>query len=501
MRVLPDLKSTESGLQPGYIAEHRTEKNILPAKYWYLLGIAGLTLLCLVFAVVLSLYGIKYAIVLIVGLMALPAVYMIVAFPKAGILSLLVSAYFLMWIIRMGVNFPLGTVMDGIQALLIFGFFLHQKFRPDWKIFKTPIATIIIIWEAYTILQVANPTAESRMAWLYTVRTIGVVTLMYFIFSYHIRTISFVKVILNIWMFLSFLGALNAFKQQYFGFFAFEEADFNDPLVQSLLFINGEWRKFSIFSDPVAFSYNMAISAIFCFCVVLSPVKLKRKIIHGLLAVFFITTMLYSATRAAYVLIPAAAIFYIVMNINRKVLAFGIVGAMFMLVLINIPTGNVTLYRFQSAFKPSDDASFNVRKENQKRMQPYIQSHPFGGGLGATGGWGMRFAPHSFLAQLPPDSTYFRVAVELGWIGLFLFCTLLFVSLKQGVINYFRIRDPELKSYCLAMTLIIFALNVGSFPQESVVQFPINIYLYLFIALINITYQLDQQKQKEAVQN
>ncbi|MCP6423416.1 hypothetical protein NL463_29335, partial [Klebsiella pneumoniae] len=64
---------------------------------------------------------------------------------------------------------------------------------------------------------------------------------------------------------------------------------------------------------------------------------------------------------------------------------------------------------------------------NQKRIQPYILSHPIGGGLGATGVWGVRFAPYSFLANFPPDSGYVRVAVELGWIGLGIFCTLMFV--------------------------------------------------------------------------
>jgi hypothetical protein len=43
--------------------------------------------------------------------------------------------------------------------------------------------------------------------------------------------------------------------------------------------------------------------------------------------------------------------------------------------LINVPTGNVTLYRFQSAFKPNNDASYNVRKSKSKRIQ-HIQTRP-----------------------------------------------------------------------------------------------------------------------------
>ena len=132
-------------------------------------------------------------------------------------------------------------------------------------------------------------------------------------------------------------------------------------------------------------------------------------------------------------------------------------------------------------------------------IQPYIQTHPIGGGLGSTGVWGVRFSPDSFLAKFPPDSGFVRVAVELGWVGLILICTLMFVVLRTGINNYLQMQDPELKAYCLAMILMIFAICIGNFPQEAIVQFPLNVYFYLFIALINVTYRLDKKKQADAL--
>ena len=114
-----------------------------------------------------------------------------------------------------------------------------------------------------------------------------------------------------------------------------------------------------------------------------------------------------------------------------------------------------------------------------------------GGGLGATGTWGRRFAPNSILAKFPPDSGYVRVAVEMGWIGLFLFCLLMFTILRVGIHHYIAIQDPTLKSICLSMLLIVFALNIGNYPQEALVQFPTNVYFYLVTALIEVTYRLD----------
>lgn len=462
-----------------------------------LLGIPGIGLLLAISALsafLLTNVGVVAGALAVLVVVAPVVIIGIVAFPRFGVLVLLVSAYLIMWVIRMNiVDYPLGTLMDGLQALLILGFFFKQKSSPNWKIYKNPVTILVIIWILYNLFQVANPAAESRMAWLYTVRSVAVIMLMYFVFMYHITTVGFIRLILKVWLALSAFGALYGLKQEFIGFFPFEEAGLADPLQRALLFIGGHWRKFSIFSDPVSFSYNMVASTLLCIGLITGPLAIWKKVLLSVLSGLFIFSMLFSGTRGAYVMIPAACVMLLLLKFNTKVFLFSAVAAFVLAVIVFMPTSNPAIYRFQSAFKPGNDASYNVRAENQKKIQPYIQSHPFGGGLGATGVWGVRFAPYSYLANFPPDSGYVRVAVELGWVGLLIFCTFMFVVLRAGIDNFFAIRDPELKSYCLAMVLIVFALNIGNFPQEALVQFPTNIYFYLVIALINVTYRLDQQ--------
>jgi len=357
---------------------------------------------------------------------------------------------------------------------------------------------MIIIWISYNFLQLINPTAESRLAWLYTIRSVAIVMLTYFIFSYNIRSVSFIRLIIKIWLGLTLFAAFYAFKQQHLGFFAFEEAYlYSDPIIMDLLFIGGEWRKFAIFSDPVTFSYNMIIGSILCLGLLFGPISRAKKVILFFLICFFLLNMLYSGTRSAFILFPAALILLVILVFNKRMVLFASIATVFIVFLIYVPTSNLALYRFQTAFKPSNDASFNVRAINQKMIQPFIQTHPLGGGLGSTGVWGVKFSPGSFLASFPPDSGYVRVAVELGWVGLLLFCILMFVILKTGINNYYMIKDPELKCYCLAMVLIVFAINIGNYPQEALVQFPANIYFYLIAALINITYRIDIENQKK----
>jgi len=477
----------------------RTRHMFLISKLNNPLGISIALVVCAFLTFGIAKYGMMVGIAAVAAMVGIPVVCGVVAYPRFGIIIFLTMAYLIMWFYKMGVDFPLGTLMDGMEGLFILSLFISQRKKKDWTMFKGPVTTMILVWIGYNLLEVVNPSAESRLAWVYTIRTVAVVMFMYFIFLYFITTKKFIRLIFKLWIGLAFFGALYAFKQEHIGFFPFEEAFLHsDPNIELLLFIGGVWRKFSIFSDPVAFAYNMVTSSLLCIGLMTGPIATYKKVILSLLIMFFILNMLYSGTRGAYVLIPASVLLMAVMKYNRKVLLMAITGMVFLLGVIFMPSGNQTINRFQSAFKPSDDASFNLRKMNQKRIQPYIQTHPLGGGLGSTGEWGQRFAPNSYLANFPPDSGYVRVAVELGWIGLGIFCMLMFTILKTGINNYYKIRDPELKSYCLAVTLIVFALNFGNYPQEALVQYPSNIYFYLVVALMTITLRIDQQQNKIA---
>ena len=450
------------------------------------------------FSFIIAHYGFLPGVIILLTLIGLPIIYGLVVYPKFGILVYLFLAYVIMFVGKFEIDFPLGTIMDGMIVLFFLGLFIQKKKKKEWSIFKGPISVVVLAWILYNLIEVINPAAESRLAWLYTVRTVAVIMLMYFIFIYNIRTKEFIILIFKLWLVLSFLAALYGLKQQFIGFADFEEKILNsDPNIKQLLFIGGEWRKFSIFTDPVTFSYNMVVSSLLCIGLMTGPLKPYKKILLGICAATCLFSMLYSGTRGAFVLPPLAMVMFAILRFNKKVFFIGIIGAFFMAILIFMPTSNQAVYRFQSAFKPSDDASFIVRKVNQKRIQPYIQSHPMGGGLGATGIWGQKFAPQSFLAKFPPDSGYVRVAVEMGWIGLLLFCILMFTILRVGIINYYSIKDPSLKSYCLSMVLIVFAFHIGNYPQEALVQFPSNVYFYLVTALIVVIKRIDDQQQKE----
>ncbi|MBL4676119.1 MAG: O-antigen ligase family protein [Mucilaginibacter sp.] len=434
---------------------------------------------------------------LIIGV---PIVLAIIAYPIFGIAVFMFLSFFMNYLSEpLPPTTPTGIILDVLTYLLIFGFLLKFKFDRDWSHFKNPISYWILAWLAYNFFEAINPASPSILAWVYTVRTVAFIMLMYFIFVYQIRTKKTIKFLFKLWLILAFLSALSGFQQENIGLLPMEKTwYYQDPLRLSFLYINGHLRKVAIYPDPVTFAYNMVVAALLCLCLLFTKMKTYKKVILGLSIPFFFLVMLYSGTRGAFVLPPAALALLAVMNYNKKILMMVGGAGLVLAALVFMPTSNQFFKRFQTAFRPSDDASFNVRAENQRRIKPYILSHPIGGGLGSVGIWGRRFAPNSFLAKFPPDSGYVRVAVEMGYVGLILFCMLMFVILKTGINNYYLIKDPELKMYCLAMVLIIFVFNIGNYPQQALVQYPSNILFYLACALLSVTLRLDKQEREKS---
>ena len=46
---------------------------------------------------------------------------------------------------------------------------------------------------------------------------------------------------------------------------------------------------------------------------------------------------------------------------------------------------NYMIRRMRTAFRPNKDASYLVRKQNQKKLAEYLRNRPFGEGLGLGG--------------------------------------------------------------------------------------------------------------------
>jgi len=384
------------------------------------------------------------------------------------------------------VDLPYGLSLDLLLVVLALGVIMKQLKDRDLSFAKNPISLPILVWVFYSMIQVINPIAASRLAWAFTVRSVALLILLYFIAAYALnsyrRTINIFKFMLG----LAFVSALYGLKQEFFGFSDFELAWlYSDPARFQLIFQWSRMRIFSFFSDPTNYGIYMSYMSVMCFILLLGKFKIWQKAILGFAGVCMLMAIAYAGSRTPVVLIPFGFAVFTMLSLKKNVIItmmiVGVLGGAFLMK----STGNAVLFRIQSAFMPENSGdTMGVRFENQKKIKPFIQSHPFGAGLGSVGEWGQRFSPDTFLASFPPDSGYVRVAVELGWVGYLLYCWLLYTIVRMGIRYYLRVKNEQIKTIYLALTTMMFMLILASYVQEAIVQLPTSIHFYVCLAVL-----------------
>ncbi len=454
------------------------EKLNNPLGFLLIIGVTALIGLTIGFL------GIKMGVLLFAAIVGLPLMIWMFMNEQVGLATCLVIGFLIQLSYKFG-DYPVGTLLDGLTMFLVVSILVKQIQKPDWNFAKSPISYYILGWMAYSFIQILNPMAQSVLAWVYTVRSMTLLILLYFVCCYSFSSLQRIKWTLKFTIALTLGAALYGLKQEWFGLESWERAWlYADPLRAELIVQWGRERVFSIFSDPTTFGILMAYMAVFCIVLGLGAFKNWQRVVLIGSAAAMILSMAYGGSRTPVVLIPAGLAFYVILTLQTRVMLITGVFFMFGTAAMMKGTSNPVMLRIQSAFNPSEDASFEVREKSQEMIKPFIQKHPFGAGMGTTGIWGRRFSPNHWLADFPPDSGYVRIAVEMGWIGLILYMALLFKIQQQGVYYYVRVRDPQIKTLYLGLNIIVFLLIVASFPQEIIILLPTSIIFYITAAAI-----------------
>jgi len=394
---------------------------------------------------------------------------------------------------------PVGVIFDSLVIATLLGVLMqrHRDLRHEFtKFTRTPLVTVVLLTLFFSAIEIFNPNSMSMDTNILAFRKfIGYVVLMfisYLVFDDYEKVRRFIKFLFAICTASALYGCI----QQWHGYFNFEmNLILSDPHGFGLIFINGEFRKFSTMSDPAAFGIIMAASAVF-FLVLATQEhdkRYKRAFIIG--SVFMIMGMGYSGTRTANAIIVAGLAFFIMLHFDKKsTRIFGIVATLVFLFIIYGPIhGNKTIDRFRTTFSADEDPSYKVRVLSRHFVQPYILSHPIGGGLGSTGATGVATQPGHFLANFQPDSSYLKRAAETGWIGLAITCTLYFVVLLTGIKGFFRTHNENLKIIYAASVTCLFSFYIAEYAQEALGQITDVVVYYPMLSLILKLKELDNE--------
>lgn len=381
---------------------------------------------------------------------------------------------------------PIGTLLDLLILLSAVGILLRQIKERDWAFARNTLSYVILIWLYYNVMQVLNPWAGSKLAWLYTVRSVAIQQTVFYIAAFaFFRNKKAIMACIGLIVVLCFASALYGLKQQFFGLNGTEtEWVMADQHRFQLYYQWGLMRIPSFCYDPTTFGILMACFALYAVTQIVGATAVRQRVLFSLMFLFSMWAMAYTGTRTAFALVPVGGVFYAGLILNRRVLLIGGMVAMLGVGFVLKSTSSGVIYRIQSAFKPTTDPSMKLRLENQKKIQPYIQSHPFGGGLGSCGVWGKRFNPDNPLADFPHDSSFVRMGVELGWIGLILYTLLHYFVLRTGLYYFIRCRDPRIKAIYAGITTWVFMLAVACYAQEAILQLPMNVIYNVMLAVL-----------------
>lgn len=410
---------------------------------------------------------------------------------KFGLFISISIGYLIFHIGRVFPDIPTGVFLDAFVLVMFFATFLRDKEeqRANWQAMKNPISYFYLLWMAVWLFQAFNPNT-TMISWLYSIRGTLITTILFYIICYHIITdIKIVKTFVKFLIITSFIVALYAFYQEFFGLLDFEKKwIFATPERYGLFHIAGKFRKWSFLAAVSDFGMFMAYSSLIILIIALKVKSWKTRAILLSIAVIEIIAMTFSGTRTAYVMIIAGVFFYALLTINQpKTIALLIVFIISLLVIYFGPFYGRNINRLRTIFEITEDASYNVREENRKGIQPYILSHPFGGGIHSTGTFGLEYNPNHRLAGFPPDNYYLQLALEKGWIGLLVTLGLFSSVLIMGVKGYFRVKNELIKGYYAAFTTGFFSLAVAGFAQLAIFQKPMGlIVICSYVILIRL---------------
>jgi hypothetical protein len=349
-----------------------------------------------------------------------------------------------------------------------------------------PIIFVYMVTLGYVVAQAFNPLMGSFLGWLSYFRAVLIVLALLFVFLYIFRTFNGVKSFFKFIFILFFVTALYGCIQHKFGLTSFEKRWlYLTPNKFQLYSLPGQGvRCFSFFTDPANFGTLMSTALIGMIIFSLGPFRRRKKAILGFFSLVVLMGISYSGTRTAYLTLIAGLALYILMTIYEKrsrILAFCAAAGLLLILFLPI-YGNVTINRIRSAFQPpSGDASYDLRNLHRHEMQPFLHSHPFGNGVNTTMGAGLEYNPDNFLAGFPPDSSYFQIALEQGWVGLILNCIFYFTILFYSVHYFYKCRNKEIKVYYGAVTAMLFSMMLGAYTQFTISSIPQN---FIFIALL-----------------
>ena len=394
----------------------------------------------------------------IAGLVAaLPALLCILILhlrkPERFLFLLFIFNYFFTPLARYSRQDGLSVLSDiiwwSVLLIVIIQTALHYRF--PWKRAVNILTIGGAVLAVYCLMEVVNPTA-SLEAWIYSRG-----------FIYNTFLVSLITVLLA-----------TSYKQISRLIFLFS--------ILTLI-----TRYFSIFTDAGNYGSNMGFTCALFGIAGLFSKKSSLKVYYFSISALSLYSMFITGTRGAIVVPLGSLLLFALISKNIKLMSAAAVGGICIYVFFAftyVGESNYMIRRMRTAFRPNKDASYLVRKQNQKKLAEYLRNKPFGEGIGLGGVEARRFGSR-LTTTIPNDSTYVKIWTETGVVGILLYLLIYAGSLLWGCYCImFKIRNDELRHLLTALACGIFGMMLSAYGNAFFTQFPTGIMMIMFLGIL-----------------
>ncbi|MHB1162448.1 MAG: O-antigen ligase family protein [Chloroflexota bacterium] len=443
------------------------------------------------------------ALVLVAMLTIIPLALVLIARPRFGVVLLFVVSMTIIGVKRLAWQMEVGLVVEALEGVLAVALAAIIIARRDLHRLSSPLTFPVLLYVMYLVVMAFHPNLPTTANSIYALRDPINFGVPFLAAVYLFRERRQLRLFLYLWLGTALALALYGLYQYYVGLNNWEAAWLS---ISRTHLLYNRVRIFSTLGSADALGMHMAVSIVVALAVAFHT---ERKLVrYGVIAMvpIFAVANLQTLTRGAYLAVLVGVLTLALVTRNRALLLALVVGAVGVVVWYQTNQGSLLANRVMTMFAPDQDESFEVRQSYITDYLPVILDTPFGLGPSTSGrqGWvllewsGIDPRLQESIAGVPADNYYFRIALEMGWVGLLLFLGLLLVVSLVGLRIYARTRDPLVKWVAAALLASYMAMAVSSLSNNYFSHPDLKLFFWFSLGLLANLPMIDAESRPDS---
>ena len=410
-------------------------------------------------------------------------------------------AFFFTTISRYTLKVKLSVGLDILLVYLVISLlvvFYLKKTNFRLKSAVNVFTISYIAWIVFVLLQLTNPLIESEGI-THGIRIMILETFVLYavasIVSNSPKALRSGLVLIGVFIIIAFIKLM---YQKYIGFDSAERYWLYVQEAARTHIISTGIRYFSYFTDAGNFGVVMAAAGTVNIIIGLNTRNRILAVFYISIAVMGFIGMFLSGTRGALIVPFAGLALYSLICKDLRHFSITLISGLSIFIFLaftDIGNSNSFIRRARTAFRPTEDASFNVRVENRKEMAQYLKDYPFGVGISND-------IPKLWLqaddtykeGTLPPDSFFVATWIQTGVVGVALQILIYAITLLGCCyIVMFKVRDRYLRQELAAFTGTVFGILLSGYTGYAPGMPPTNFIIVAMIAFVMNGAYIDKQ--------